>query len=143
MKNAQSIFLCVMTGIWMAVVAWAIWPIDPPLQYLPGDSVTPDPVKEGGVITVHRKIHVTRKEPVVVVRNLIKGNCSPECEIVDLPSSSITVIPDAPRIQTRDFVLPSTVEAGTWRLAFRYNWTDRIGRVHSEPIPEIIFTVIK
>ena len=141
--KVSDIFFAVMTVTWVSVIGWAIWPIEPPIVYLPGDKVTPAIVKPGGVITIHRNIQVHREQQVTVIRTMVQGDCSQHCETVDLPSSSATLQVTPLRAQTREVILPKAIDAGEWRIVYAYEWKDRIGRVHSEPIPVLTFTVVE
>lgn len=131
-----------MTAIWIAVLTWIVWPTDAPIEYVSGGSVVPQVVNVGGTITVTRHFKVNREEQVTIVRTLVRGNCSVQCEVVDLASSTFTLPVQEMRTQSRDMALPKTVEAGDWHVVFLQQWRDRVGRVHSSPIPVLRFTVV-
>jgi len=140
--DRQLAFYGAITALWVSVLTWAVWPTDPPIEYLSGDSVIPQVVNVGGTITVTRRYRVLREEAVTVIRTLVRGDCSISCEVVDLPSSTVTMPVQEFRVQSRDMTLPKTVEPGSWRVVFFQQWRDRIGRVHSSPIPVLRFTVV-
>lgn len=140
--KVPDIFYAAMTLTWVSVIAWALWPLDCPLQYEGGDAVAPKVVSQGGTISVTRKFFVSRESPVTLVRTLIKGDCEKSCETVDLPSSAVALAAGERRTQARDFTLPDTVDAGEWRVVFYVKWKDRIGREHSMKAPELTFTVV-
>ena len=141
MKRSSVIFMA-LTAIWMVVLSWAIWPISAPLVFAEGDAIWPKIVKVGGQISVTRTCSVVRSDQVTIIRALIKGDCSKTCETVDLPSSTVHLPKGHHRTQTRDFMLPPTVDPGEWRVVFVIQWTDRVGRTHRMPLTELKFTVV-
>ena len=138
----MKIFYALLTATWVGILGWAVWPIGAPIEYLEGDSLVPQRVQVGGTITITRHFRVLREEPATISRTLVRGNCVVTCEVVDLPSSTITLPVQETRTQTRDMVLPDAVEAGTWRAVFAVHWKDRIGRLHIKPLHELTFDVI-
>ena len=141
MKVSSFIF-CAFTATWIIVLGWAIWPISPPLSFIEDDAIWPKVVKVGEQITIARTFTVVRSDPVTIIRALIKGDCSKTCETVDLPSSLVHLDEGHRRTQTRDFILPMTVDPGEWRVASIIQWTDRIGRSHRLALKELPFTVV-
>ena len=142
MKRPQTLLFGVLTATWVGALIWALYPIGPPIIGTGNDSVSPQEVEVGGIIHVTRNLHVFREESVMVIRTLIRGNCTINCEIVDLPSGNLTLKPgDYPNV-LRDHILPATVQPDTWRIVFAIHWRDRIGRTHIEPLEELSFKVV-
>jgi len=139
----SNVFFSLMTATWLGVTVWAFWPLGSPINYLPGDKVTPEIVQVGGTITVHRNIQVVREEQITIVRTLASGDCSKSCETVELPSSTFIPAVTPLRAQKRDVQLPPTVKPGEWRVVYHLEWKDRAGRIHREIIPVIKFTVVE
>ena len=142
MKTLQSIIFSTLTAAWMIALVWLFFPMSSPIVGLGGDSVTPNEIPVGGTIHILRNLRANREENVTVTRTLVRGDCRFNCEIVDLPGGNLSLKPGIYPNLLRDHVLPSTVEAGNWRVLFSMQWYDRIGRVHTEKLQELGFRVV-
>ena len=141
--NYRLIFWTLSGAAWVVMLFWAFYPLPAPIVwYAEGESVEPTVVSKGGEITVTRDYEVASDRPVFILRTLIKGDCKKRCEIVDLPSSVISLSPGERRKQTRDFILPDAVEKGIWQVVFVAQWTDALGRVSTQRLNVLSFTVL-
>ena len=140
--KVSSVIFSAFTALWIVVLGWAVWPVAPPLEFSEADAIWPKVVKVGGQISITRSFSVTRSDAVTIVRALIKGDCAKSCETVDLPSSVVHLAEGHHRTQTRDFILPLTVDPGLWRVVFVVQGTDRVGRSHRLALKELPFTVV-
>lgn len=127
-----------------SLIAFAYLDVPPsPMISLGGDSVTPHSVKALEAVTVSRNYEITRNDPMFVVRTMVQGDCSKNCEIIDLPSGYLLREPGVYRNHVRDHVIPSSAQAGAWVLQFSVQWQDRFGRTLTKPLPPLGIEVIQ
>lgn len=132
-----------MVSIVLVIIGWFTWPLEAPIKWMDGDKVAPLELKPGQMLYVTRQFEAIRAEPVVMLRTLIRGDCRKNCDIVDLPSSTINLQIGEHRNQTREFVLPAGMDAGEWRVVFTAQWKDRLGQVQTVKLKELTFKVIE
>lgn len=142
MRTIRAALFYVAVLFWLGLFIWLIWPIEPPITELPGAYVTPTTAKVGGSISILRNFRASRNEPVTVIRTLVRVDCGHDCEVADLPTGKIIFPAGDQPGRVRDHKLPYAVEPGKWKAVFFLEWRDRIGRVHSEPLQELSFTVV-
>lgn len=108
--------------------------LDMPIVNLEGDKLTPARVKAGERVTVYRSFRVLREQEFTVNRYMVKGDCKPNCELIDLSTSRLTLQEGDYIAVRRDHVIPERASPGLWTLQFTWYWRDRIGREHSLPL---------
>lgn len=129
--------------IGVALLAYA-YMHPPPSPYVStgGDSLNPEKVKVLGAVAISRNFLITRREPMFVVRTMVKGDCSVTCEIIDLPGGNLTLEPGAYHNVIRDHSIPSFAQPGHWVLKFSIQWQDRFGRTLSAEMPPLAMEVV-
>lgn len=131
------------------IVAWGamavIWirATPPPVELLGGDRVTPASIRPGGVVTIARNMRIVRSHPLTVTRSMIHGDCKKRCEIIDLPTSLLTLDPGEYLNLERDHIIPALAGVGHWRLVFALRWQDRFGRETHQKMPELTIEIVK
>lgn len=135
--------LYAVSAMWVMTIAFWMSTPSSPIEQLGGDTVSPERVRAGEIVTVTRNFRIIRNQAMSVSRTMILGDCEKRCEIVDLPSGHLTLAPgDYINIQ-REHVIPATTDPGEWRLVFSVNWQDRLGRTINERLPELTIEVVK
>ena len=143
MKKLLSKMFLFSWLFWISALLWALFPMGSPIVSMQGDSIEPPIVQVGGTIFIRRNMRVTRKEPVTVIRAVVQGDCSVNCEIIDLSSGNLLLAEGDYIGIKREHILPLSIGPGLWKAKFYINWQDRLGRSHSEPLQELSFTVTK
>lgn len=133
--------------IWLAIALWAGTTVfllyaPVPFEDLGGDSISPQKVKAGETVAIIRNLRVIRDTPMRVTRSMIKGDCRRSCEIIDLPSSVLTLQPGEYLNLRRDHIIPLLASPGMWRMAFAIHWEDNLGRGHHESLKDLSFEVL-
>jgi len=130
-------------GILVGVAAWVLYPLGPPVTYLDKDVIEPKIVKAGESIRVTRSFVIHRAAPVILFRRVIKGDCNIKCDVLDWPTSTLPNNVLGEKIQTREFVLPKTMDTGEWRIAFTAQWENQVGVTQHIVLKELHFTVVE
>lgn len=125
------VFSAAVLALWVVtVVAWVL-PETPPIVHWNIDSVSPTSVMPGGTITITRNFVVIRKQKVHVTRTMVKGDCTKQCEFLDISNGTVLLdIGDYPNT-SREHVIPQRATPGMWTINVSMSWVDSFGRQHS------------
>ena len=134
---------CIMFALLSAIIYVAFFhQSSPPIEYFGTDSVTPQRVKAGEIISVTRSFRIKRSEDFTVTRALVRGDCTRSCEIVDMSTSQLTLEPNEYRNVERRHTIPRRVDPGVWELRFTFHWHDFLGRDRTLPLPPLFIEVV-
>ncbi len=143
MNKYIAALLIALTSLWLGTSALWLYEPSSPVTNWRGDSVTPTVVKTGDKITVFRSFTGLISESISVTRSIVHGDCSKNCDVVELPSGNILVEPGEFLNVAKDYILPTTLHPGIWVLRFYIHWQDRFGRTLSQALPELSIEVVQ
>lgn len=121
--------------LWSGTILFGFTEPPSPYQSYGVDYVEPTKIHAGDVIGIYRTFKIIRPETVNITRAMVRGDCTKTCEILDLPSGSLTLEPGDYKDVRRDHIIPANITPGIWTLRFTVQWDSRLGIQQSMKLP--------
>ena len=131
---AFAIVLHVGTGIYTAIAT-------PPIEFTGNDLIEPKVVIPGSDFRVAREFNVKRSAHVMITRYLVKGDCSKNCEVVDI-SQGYSYLTKGHYFRWREHRIPEHTDPGEWTLNVTMKWQDLLGFTHTQNLRPLQIKVL-
>jgi hypothetical protein len=123
---------------------WATLLLTPqPIRYVGGDSISPNILRPGQEFAVTRNFNVSRDVHVRITRVIITGDCSKQCDVLDISSGWSYLTKGEYRNRARHHVIPNRTSPGKYLFHTSIQWSDRIGYWHNMEAPPLALEIVK